>query len=145
MCLCGCKISSRQASSAGSACLLSVLWPSYCIAMEISSSLSPSCITAPLPRRVRAGREALGGPCKLEEDDEGKGATLALTLPVVPCCGNTCDNTTTSDDLRKDTKEEAGEAVRAVEGEMKDNRGKKSTTINAGRFNAAAKSQCQHK
>lgn len=75
---------------------LALRW-SYCIAMK-TSSLPSSCrvraaawrLLPPLLllRRVRAGREALAGGGAREEDeweeDEGKGATVALTLLLAP-------------------------------------------------------------
>lgn len=75
---------------------LALRW-SYCIIMK-TSSLSSSCrvgaeawrlLPPPLLlRSVRAGREALAGGGPREEDeweeDEGKGATVALTLLLAP-------------------------------------------------------------
>lgn len=75
---------------------LALRW-SYCIAMK-TSSLPSSCrvraaawrlLPPPLLlRSVRAGREALAGGGPREEDeweeDEGKGATVALTLLLAP-------------------------------------------------------------
>lgn len=77
---------------------LSVCPLSYCITMESSSSLSSSCrvgagarrLPLLLQRSVSWGREAFagGGPRDEEEEgceeDEGRGATVALTLLFIP-------------------------------------------------------------
>lgn len=161
-----CWIRSNQPLGEGNVCLLSIIWPThgppYCVAVEISSSLSPSCITGawrrppPLPRRVRVGREALGGggPCELE-DDEGKGATVALTLPAAPgwrlwgwkekqATPETIQNQPhRMCQLWKDTTEEEREAVREVEKEITDKR--QSKCAKSRILNTTAEFQCRCK